>query len=145
MLIHHQRLGLCYSDWKKESSLVSIWVKWDSLLLNTFSYHQGLEVSTLDSFLGLSGLSWTQQCYWLHRWFSLGRKLYLKVFGDANFLNPLRGLQKLCVPLSVNNASSTVFIYYHLYWSIFICICSKGHDEKGQQALKEDRKKKAEI
>lgn len=96
MLINHQRLGLCYSDCKKESSVVSVWVKWDSLLLNTFGYHQGLVASTSDSF-GLKGLSWSTAILPTMQMVQSGIKAIWNVFGDANFLNPTRGLPKLRV------------------------------------------------
>lgn len=71
---------------------------------------------------------------------SVWDKSYFECVGDTNFLNPTRGLKKLSY-LSVNSVSSTVFIYYHPHSSIFIFICSKGHNGKGQQTSK-DRKKK---
>lgn len=74
---------------------------------------------------------------------SVWDKSYFECVGDTIFLNPTRGLRKLSY-LSVNSVSSTVFIYYHPHWSVFIFICSKGHNEKGQKTLK-DRKKRLKI
>lgn len=134
MLINHQRLGLCYSDCKKESSVVSVWVKWDALLLNTFGYHQGLVASTFDSF--------EHSNFTYHADGSVWDKSYLECVWRCQFSKSNKGTIKAAgIYLSVNSASSAVSIYYHPYWSSFIFIRSKGHNGKGQQTLKKDRKK----
>lgn len=102
MLINHQRLGLCYFGWRKESSVVSMPVKWDSLLCDALGYHQGCVASTLRVFdlmgLRLTGLSWkTTTVPTVQMIQSEITTVLNSLLGDASFLNPTRGLPKLQV------------------------------------------------
>lgn len=120
MLINHQRQGLCYFGWRKESSVVSVQVKWDAELLRPpYMYCLGVQrvklepsnftYCTEDSVWKTSHVEYVWRCQ-----FSISNKGTTKAAG---------------IYFSVSDVSSTV-IYYHPPWSVFVFICSKGHNGK---------------
>lgn len=148
MLINHQRLGLCYSGWRKKSLVVSVLVKWDSPLTCVSDQHQGLLLHL--KCICFDGI-WAHRMSLEHSNFSYYRNdlvwdksyFFKKCVWWYQFSKSNRGITNtMGIYLSASDVSSAVFLFCHPYWSIFTFILSKGYSRMEQQTLSQKKKLK---
>lgn len=127
--------------WRKESSVVSLQVKWDSLLPNIWGYHQELLCLCLQRMcLGAHRAQLKHSNFTYCTKDSVWDPSYSDCVRWCCFLNPTRGPPKLRCSSFYKHLTLNSFHCYLLARSVFILIRSKGHNGRRQYALRNGSK-----